>query len=80
MEQWFTTMLSVVLVPQVIDLLVEKECLEEVVAIDRFYGSSTYETLSKEETKVWHYSPLTIYHMWKHESETGELLFPEEAA
>ena len=34
--------------------------------------------LSKEETKMWHYSPMTIYMMWKHEKETGKVVFPEE--
>ena len=36
------------------------------------------EMLEKEETKMWHFSPMTVYSMWKHEKETGEIVFPEE--
>ena len=46
--------------------------------MNEFYNSKTYEVLAREETKVWHYSPLTIYTMWKEEKETGEIIFPEE--
>ena len=47
-------------------------------AMNAFYQSKTYELLTKEETKMWHFSPLTIYTMWKHEKQTGKILFPEE--
>ena len=40
--------------------------------------STLQELLEKEETKVWHYSPLAIYHIWKNERETGEIELPEE--
>ena len=43
-----------------------------------FYRSSLYKQLEREETKVWHYSPLTIYHIWNTEQETGEIMWPEE--
>ena len=78
MDQKFTTLLSVVIVPKVIELIIQKENLDEIYAITQFYESKTYEALAKEETKVWHFSPLTIFSMWKYEKETGILLFPEE--
>ena len=31
-----------------------------------------------EETKMWHFSPLTIFNIWKEEKETGKVVFPEE--
>lgn len=43
-----------------------------------FYQSETYALLEKEETKIWHYSPLTIYHIWKTERKTGKIELPEE--
>lgn len=71
-------LLSAVLVPQIIDLIVEKDKISDVAAIDVFYKSKTYALLEIEDTKVWHYSPLTIYHIWKSEDETGEMQLPEE--
>lgn len=78
MDEKFTTLLSVVIVPKVIELMIQNEKLDKVSAITQFYESKTYEALAKEETKVWHLSPLTIFSMWKHEKETGILIFPEE--
>lgn len=78
MDEKFTTLLSVVIVPKVIELMIQNEKLDEVSAITQFYESKSYEALAKEETKVWHFSPLTIFSMWKHEKETGILIFPEE--
>ena len=78
MDEKFNAILSVALIPQTIDLIVKKDGLSELSAMNEFYQSKVYELLSKEETKMWHYSPLTIYTMWSHEKETGEILFPEE--
>lgn len=46
--------------------------------MNEFYYSKTYEMLAKEETKMWHFSAMTVYSMWKHERKTGEVVFPEE--
>lgn len=77
MDEKFNTILSIVLIPQIIDIIVNKDQIDEISAINDFYQSKTYEYLSKEETKMWHYSPMTIYLVWKHEKETGEIIFPE---
>lgn len=77
MDEKFNTILSIVLIPQIIDIIVNKDQIDEISAINDFYQSKTYEYLSKEETKMWHYSPMTIYSVWKHEKETGEIIFPE---
>lgn len=78
MDEKFIAILSIALVPQIIELIIKNENINEDTAIDKFYQSKTYEKLEVEETKMWHFSALTLYHMWKHEMETGELLFPEE--
>ena len=52
MNEKFNTILSIVLIPQIVSLIVD--------------------------TKMWHYSALTLYMMWKHERKTNELLFSEE--
>ena len=77
-EEKFSALLSLAIVPQVVDIIVREEHLSDIEAINVFYQSETYALLEKEETKVWHYSPLAIYHIWKNERETGEIEFPEE--
>ena len=74
----FSAILSIAIIPQTVDLIVKNEGLDGIFAITEFYQSKTYELLAKEETKLWHYSPMTLYSMWKHERETGEVVFPEE--
>lgn len=77
MDERFNAILSVALMPQIINLIITKEHIDENTALNLFYESKTYEMLSNEETKMWHYSPLTLYHIWKKERETGELVYPE---
>ena len=78
MDEKFNSILSIALIPQTIDLIVKNEGLDDISAMNEFYYSKTYEMLGKEETKMWHFSPMTVYSMWKHEKETGEIEFPEE--
>lgn len=78
MDEKFNSILSIALIPQTIDLIVKNEGFDDIAAMNQFYQSKIYEMLSKEETKMWHFSPMTIYVMWKHEKETGEIVFPEE--
>lgn len=78
MDGKFNAILSVTLIPKIIDLIVNKKSLNEDVALNIFYHSKTYELLSDENTKLWHYSPLMLYTIWKSEQETGSIIFPEE--
>ena len=78
MDKKFDSILSIALIPQTVALIVEKDGIDDISAINEFYQSKVYDLLSKEETKMWHYSPMTVYMMWKHEKETGEVVFPEE--
>ena len=78
MDEKFNSILSIALIPQIVDLIVEREKFDDILALNEFYQSKVYELLSNEETKLWHYSPLTIYMMWKQEKETSEIIFPED--
>ena len=78
MDEKFNAILSVCIIPQTVALIAEKEGYNEIQAINEFYQSKVYDFLSREETKMWHYSPMTLYILWKHEKQTGELIFPEE--
>lgn len=78
MDEKFNSVLSIALIPQVVALIAQKHDLEDIAAMNEFYQSKVYDLLSEEATKMWHYSPMTVYMMWKHEKETGEIVFPEE--
>jgi hypothetical protein len=69
--------LMIFLVPDVVALISEREGIDQQEATKRFYASEVYSLLSNEETKLWHYSPLTLYNMYKDETETGSINFPE---
>ena len=78
MDEKFHSLLGIALIPQIVDLIVSNEGLDDISAINEFYKSNTYEQLAREETKMWHFSPMTIFSMWKQEKETGKIAFPEE--
>lgn len=72
----FGAMLMLI-VPQVIQLLVQHFGYHEVEASRRFYSSQVYALLEQEETKLWQLSPLTLFHMYDEEHRTGAITFPE---
>lgn len=78
MDEKFNSILSIALIPQTVALIAEKEGLDDIAAMNAFYESRVYELLSDEKTKLWHFSPLNVYTMWKREKETSEIIFPEE--
>ncbi len=77
-EEKFSAILGVI-VPQVVHLICENYSLTEVTASDEFYKSQVYALLEREETKVWHFSPLTLFNMFDEEKTTGSFVIPEEA-
>ena len=74
----FSTILRTAIVPQEVDMIVKEYKMDELDATTIFYNSETYRFLSDEKTKMWHFSPLTIFNIWKEEKTTGEVVFPEE--
>lgn len=78
MNNSFNSLLSIALVPGVVELIIKNMEVDEFRTLKLFYNSETYTLLSNEKTKVWHYSPKTIYLMWSSENKTGQILFPEE--
>ena len=68
-----------VLVPQVIRLITENYAYDEMTATNEFYSSNLYALLEQEDTKLWHFSPLTLFNMFDEEKKTGNFTFPEEA-
>lgn len=66
------------IVSEVIHLITENYSYDEVTATRKFYRSQVYASLEQEETKLWHFSPLTLYNMFDEEQKNGSFTFPEE--
>lgn len=67
-----------VLVPQVIAIISSRTGCDEQTAIRSFYSSKVYALLEQEDTKFWHFSPLTLFGMYNEEMRTGAFEIPEE--
>ena len=67
-----------VIVPDVVEIICQRQGLGEVDATRAFLASRTYAALENEKTKVWHFSPETLYLMFCGEQETGKVAFPQE--
>ena len=67
------------LVPQIISLICENYPLDEITASREFYESKVYSLLEQEDTKLWHFSPLTLFNMFDEEKRTGDFQMPKEA-
>ena len=78
MDQEKFEALLILIVPRVVHLIAEKYNLNEKEAARVFYESELYAILEQEDTKVWHFSPLTLFNMYVEERETGQISFPEE--
>ena len=77
-EDQFSAMLAII-VPPIIDLITKNSNVRDDIAISHFYQSRLYQELSDENSKLWHYSPLTLYTMYQDELLTGSYDYPEEA-
>ena len=76
-QKKFESILSLI-VSKVIDLIIENYNVDELTASRKLYASTLYSVLENEETKIWHFSPLTLFNMYDEEVKTGKITFPEE--
>jgi hypothetical protein len=67
------------LIPMIIQTIIEKNKITSIAAVKSLYTSALYEKLEIESTKLWHLSPLALYELLEMELKTGKLIFPEEA-
>ena len=65
--------------PQIIQQIVQNRSVDEITATRSFYNSKVYELLEREDTKMWHLSPMALYTLYKEEMKTGYITIPEEA-
>ena len=77
-EKRFSSQLLLI-VPKVVELIVEKTNLDEVQATEALYASQLYSRLEDEQTKLWHLSPFALYDLFAEERKTGAITYPEEA-
>ncbi len=77
MEQKKFEAMLVLIVPKIIDLIIQNHESDEVTASKSFYESRVYSLLEDEETKLWQLSPLTLFYMYNEEKKTGSITFPE---
>jgi len=68
-----------VLTEQIVHLITENYAYDEITALNEFYNSKVYALLELEETKLWHFSPLTLFNLFDEENKTGSFELPEEA-
>lgn len=76
-DKSFTAVLGII-VPEVVHCIAESYSCDEVTATEEFYASKVYALLEQEETKLWHFNPLTLFNMYDEERNTGGFSFPEE--
>lgn len=67
------------LVPMIIQVIIEKKGVSVIDAVKLLYVSKLYEKLEKEPTKLWHLSPLALYEILEIELRTGNPIYPTEA-
>ena len=77
-ENQFNAMLAII-VPPIIEQITKNSNVDDNKAISGFYQSRPYQELSDENSKLWHYSPMTLYTMYQDELLTGSYDYPEEA-
>lgn len=76
-DEKFTAVMGV-LVEQVVHPITENYEYDELTASNVFYNSEVYALLEQEETKLWHFSPLTLFNMFDEKQKTGRFTLPEE--
>jgi hypothetical protein len=74
----FTAILELI-IPQVMQLIMDNKKMTNKEAADLLYNSDLYEMLEKEESKLWHLSVQTLYELLDEEISTGKITYPEEA-
>lgn len=79
MEQKKFEAMLILLVPQVVELIIQNCQIDGIKAAELLYESKLYALLEQEDTKLWHLSALSLFNMFDEEQKTGNITFPEEA-
>jgi len=63
---------------QIIEKLAKLQNISRSTALDLFYKSEFYKLYEQEETKLWHFSTVTLVDLIIQEVTTGHIEFPVE--
>jgi hypothetical protein len=77
-EQRFSAHLFL-LVPQIIEIIMKEQQINEEKATELLYTSELYAQLEDEKTKLWHLASLALFELFQEEYQTGNISYPEEA-
>jgi hypothetical protein len=66
-------------IPGIIQLIMENKKISNEEAVKLFYNSEVYRMLEIEESKLWHLSAAMLYTLFDEEFTTGKITYPEEA-
>ena len=78
MEKKAFSALLGLLVPQVVAYITDETSCDELTATKQFYCSKVYALLEDESTKMWHFSPKTLFLLFDQEQRCGTFTVPEE--
>jgi len=62
----------------IIDNLAQIKNIPKRTALDLFYNSNFYRLYERENTKLWHFSNVTLTDLLNQEISTGHIEFPVE--
>ena len=62
----------------IIEYLAQKQRISIKKALDLFYNSELYRLYEREETKLWHFSNVTLAELLVQEITTGHIDIPVE--
>ena len=68
-----------ILVPRIVQLIMDSRQLSNHDAAELFYSSELYAMLEREKSKLWHLSAPALYDLLEEELSTGVIAYPEEA-
>jgi len=72
----FTGILKLI-IPKVIEEMIKRRNISQNEVIKLFYLSETYRLLEKENSKMWHFSPVALCDIFERELDGKELEIPE---
>ena len=62
----------------IVEKIAQMQNLSKRKALDLFYNSNFYRIYERENTKLWHFSNVTLIDLFNQEITTGQIEFPVE--
>ena len=62
----------------IVEMLSQMMDVPKSIALDMFYNSNFYRLYEQENTKLWHFSNITLVSLLRQELMTGRIEFPVE--